>query len=44
MLQEEYGVSRIVTFRKISQSMPTPDDTMDDLAAQCDAIIHAVAD
>ena len=44
MLQEEYGVSRIVTFRKISQSMPTPDDTMDDLAAQCDAIIHAVVD
>ena len=44
MLQEEYGVSKIVTFRKISQSMPTPDDAMDSLAAQCDAIIHAVAD
>ena len=44
MLQEEYGVSKVVTYRKVSQSMPTPDDAMDSLAAQCDAIIHAVAD
>ena len=44
MLQEEYGVSRVVTYHKVSQSMPTPDDVLDRLAAECDAIIHAVAD
>ena len=43
-LQREYGVSKVVTYRKASQSMPTPDDVLDGLAAQCDAIIHAVAD
>ncbi len=44
LLQEEYGVSRLVTYRKRSQSIPTPAEVLDDLAAQCDAIIHAVAD
>ena len=44
VLQEEYGVSKIVTYRKASQSIPTPDDVMDSLAEECDAIIHAVAD
>jgi hypothetical protein len=44
LLQEGYGVSRVVTYRKISQSMPTPDEVLDRLAGECDAIIHAVAD
>ena len=44
VLQEKYGVSQLVVYRKVSQSMPTPADAMDGLAAQCDAIIHAVAD
>ena len=44
VLQEEYGVSKVVTYRKASQSIPTPDDVMDRLAEECDAIIHAVAD
>jgi hypothetical protein len=44
LLQEGYGVSRVVTYRKISQSMPTPDEVLDQLASECDAIIHAVAD
>ncbi|MCH7606744.1 MAG: hypothetical protein IH962_06275 [Chloroflexi bacterium] len=44
ILTEEYGASRVVTYRKVSQSMPTPDDVLDDLAAECDAVIHAVAD
>jgi hypothetical protein len=44
LLQEGYGVSRTVTYRKISQSMPTPDEVLDQLASTCDAIIHAVAD
>ena len=44
VLQEEYGVSKVVIYRKASQSIPTPDDVMDSLAEECDAIIHAVAD
>ena len=44
VLREDYGVSKVVTYRKASQSIPTPDDVMDALAAECDAIIHAVAD
>ena len=44
VLREDYGVSKVVTYRKASQRIPTPDDVMDALAAECDAIIHAVAD
>jgi hypothetical protein len=44
LLQDRYGVSHVVTYRKISQSMPTPDEVLDQLASECDAIIHAVAD
>jgi hypothetical protein len=44
LLQEAYGVTRVVTYRKISQSLPTPDEVLDQLASECDAIIHAVAD
>jgi predicted 3-demethylubiquinone-9 3-methyltransferase (glyoxalase superfamily) len=44
LLQDRYGVSQVVTYRKISQSMPTPDEVLDQLASSCDAIIHAVAD
>jgi hypothetical protein len=44
LLKEVYGVSQLKTYRKISQSMPTPPEVLDELAAQCDAIIHAVAD
>ena len=44
LLQEGYGVSRVITYRKISQSLPTPGEVLDQLASECDAIIHAVAD
>jgi hypothetical protein len=43
-LQKGYGVTRLVTYRKVSQSLPTPSDMLDQLASECDAIIHAVAD
>ena len=43
-LQKAYGVARLVTYRKVSQSLPTPSDILDQLASECDAIIHAVAD
>ena len=44
LFKEQYGVSRVVTYRKVSQSMPTPSEALDKLVAECDAIIHAVAD
>jgi hypothetical protein len=44
LLQDRYGVSHVVTYRKVSQSMPTPDAVLDQLASKCDAVIHAVAD
>jgi hypothetical protein len=44
LLQERYGVAQVVTYRKVSQSLPTPDEVLDQLARTCDAIIHAVAD
>jgi hypothetical protein len=44
LLQARYGVTEVVTYRKISQSLPTPDAVLDQLACTCDAIIHAVAD
>ena len=44
LLQDQYGVAKLVSYRKVSQSLPTPPDVLDGLAAQCDAIVHAVAD
>ena len=44
LLQQGYGVAHVVTYRKISQSLPTPSEVLDQLANQCEAIIHAVAD
>ncbi len=44
VFQEEFGVTKIVGYKKASQSMPTPDEVLDQLAEECDAIVHAVAD
>ena len=44
LLQAQYGVARLVTYRKLSQSLPTPGEVLDHLASECDALIHAVAD
>ena len=44
VFQEEYGFAKVVSYKKASQSMPTPDEVLDQLAEECDAIVHAVAD
>ncbi len=44
VFQEEFGVTKIVAYKKASQSMPTPDEALDQLAKECDAIVYAVAD
>ncbi len=44
LFKEQFGVARVINYRKDSQSVPTPPEVLDDLASQCQAIIHAVAD
>ena len=44
LFKEQFGVAKVITYRKDSQSIPTPPDVLDDLASKCQAIIHAVAD
>ena len=44
VFEEEYGVAGLMTYRKASQSMPTPPEALDEMVSRCDAIIHAVAD
>lgn len=44
LLKEEFGVAQVRRYRKISQSMPSPEEVLDELAKECDATIHAVAD
>ena len=43
-LINDYGVKRIVYNRKATYSAPHPDEKLEALLAECDAIIHAIAD
>lgn len=43
-LLNDYGVQKVVYARKATYSAPHPDDQLNALLAQCDAIIHAIAD
>ena len=44
VLQQEYGVKQVVYATKFSYSAPCADETIDALVAECDAIIHGIAD
>ena len=43
-LRHDYGVKRVVYARKATYSAPHPDAGLAALLAECDAIIHAIAD
>jgi hypothetical protein len=43
-LLKDYGVKRVVYARKATYSAPHPDDKLEALLTECDAIIHAIAD
>ena len=43
-LLNDYGVKRVVYARKATYSAPHPTDKLEALLAECDAIIHAIAD
>ena len=44
LLVKVYGAKEVVYATKFSYSAPCPQETLDSLSAQCDAIIHGVAD
>ena len=44
ILQHEYGAKKVVYATKFSYSAPCADETIDALVAECDAIIHGIAD
>ena len=43
-LLNDYGVKRVVYSRKATYSAAHPDDKLEALLQECDAIIHAIAD
>ena len=43
-LLNDYGVKRVVYSRKATYSAAHPDDKLQSLLQECDAIIHAIAD
>ena len=43
-LLNDYGVKKVVYNRKATYSAAHPDQKLEDLLRQCDAIIHAIAD
>lgn len=44
ILQHEYGAKKVVYMTKFSYSAPCAAETIDALVAECDAIIHGIAD
>lgn len=44
ILEEEYAVEKVLYLRKFSFSAPCSDETIDELVAQCDAVVHGIAD
>lgn len=44
VLEQEYGAKQVVYATKFSYSAPCADATIDALVAECDAIIHGIAD
>ena len=43
-LLNDYGVKKVVYSRKSTYSAAHPDDKLEALLSECDAIIHAIAD
>ena len=44
ILQDDYAVDRVIYLQKFSFSAPCSDETIDELVAQCDAVVHGIAD
>ena len=44
ILEQEYGVAKVVYATKFSYSAPCAPETLEALVLECDAIIHGIAD
>jgi hypothetical protein len=44
VLTREYGVKQVVYATKFSYSAPCAEETIATLVAECDAVVHAIAD
>ncbi len=44
VLEQDYGARKVVYASKFTFSMPCADETIDALVAECDAIVHGIAD
>ncbi len=44
VLLEEYGAKKVVYATKFSYSAPCAQETLESLSAECDVIVHAIAD
>ena len=44
VLVRDYGAKDVVYATKFTYSAPCAEETLDSLVAQCDAVVHAIAD
>ena len=44
VLVRDYGAKRVVYATKFSYSAPCAPETLDSLVAECDAVVHGIAD
>ena len=40
----EYGAQKVVYATKFTYSAPSPEETLDSLSAECDVVVHGIAD
>ena len=44
VLVRDYGAHRVVYATKFTYSRPCAEDTLDSLSAECDVVVHGIAD
>ena len=44
VLLSEYGAKKVVYATKFTYSAPCPEETLDSLSAECDVVVHGIAD
>ena len=44
VLVQEYGAEKVVYATKFSYSAPCAQETLDSLSAECDVVVHGIAD
>ena len=44
VLLSEYGAKKVIYATKFTYSAPCPEETLDSLSAECDVVVHGIAD